>query len=1400
LHLLQAGFAHDARGTAGVSHAGVDASWMSGTMAESHGHARQSSLLAHYKRYVPALILDRLRSEGRPDGPSQERMDCAVLFADISGFTPLTEAFTREGSGGAESLTHVLNDYFGRLIETVQSHAGDIVKFAGDAMTVLWRAEDGPDALHRATLRAAACGLEMQRAVTGYIAEGGHPLSLKVAVGAGSLAVVHIGGEFNRWEFAIAGEPMHQVGHAGDLAEPGDVLVSAQAWTLIERQATSPGQRGSARDGVYRLEAIDGVFVPLAPPRHDVPAELEEAVRGYLPAAITRRIMAGQTDYLSELRNLTILFVNLPDIRYDTALEVAQQAMRSLQKALYFPFEGSINKLSVDDKGVTLIAALGLPPFSHEDDPARGALAGLAMHRVLDQLGLRCSVGVTTGRVYCGSVGSAVRQEYTIMGDKVNLAARLMQNAMGGILVDADTFERSVDQVDYDDGREIKVKGKAAPVQVYVPRDGKRREERHSRGGASEMIGRRPELARMRTALDALCQQGRNGAVVIEGEAGIGKSRLLEAFAVTAAEAPVRRLRGAADAIERTTSYLAWQDILLQLLSLAEIAPAERGAHIARLLADDAAAAPMLPLLNSVLQLELPETPLTREMRGEVRANNLHQLIVRLLSYSAARQPLLVIIEDVHWLDSASWSLLSAVTQAVSPLLVVLLTRPQGAATPAELRLLLAAASCTHIQLERMAPEETVQLVARRLRVRSLPEPVAMLIRDRAEGHPFFAEEIGYALRDGGQLIVENDECRLRDQRALDLADVPATIEGIITSRIDRLQPAEQLTVKVASVIGRVFQYGLLHDVYPVQADRESLPTHLNALQQLDLTPLEAVNPEPSYIFKHIITQQVAYDLMLREQRTDLHEKIATWHESRHAQELTLYYPLLAHHWREAGEPSKAIDYLELAAERAVTANANAEALAFLDQIESQLRLHPELHIAALHRAHLLTLRGKALKSFGRLEDAKHAFLEGLDVLGEPFPRRTAGIARGVLANLLKQVWHRRVRAPMPPASPDERRRLVLASDLSEQLFLIYFFDNDVGHILLSTLCAINLSERSGDVSQGLIRGYMSLAVALQVVPLSNIADSYKARALRVLEQQDNRAIRAWSYVALSVLAAGKAHWDEAERRSEAAIEIYRQLGDHRGWEEAAGNYQLIQTLYGRWDEPEVALYTQLLESGRRRGSLQVQGWGHSLHAVAMHHRQREHALEDALETYLEFMRREPDFRDEITRLEGIGLLAQLRVRQGRLDEARAFVDEGRRVIAALGMPSQYRNMPAAQMLTEGAIELARRLPADMDLRTWRDEALAFVGKCARPYAIARPKHAWLRGKLAWYAGDAAGARRLWQASLSDARSLRMPYDELLVQAARALLLEDPDARHEAALLEARLGIGTPYEVRVMLA
>ena len=674
-----------------------------------------------------------------------------------------------------------------------------------------------------------------------------------------------------------------------------------------------------------------------------------------------------------------------------------------------------------------------------------------------------------------------------------------------------------------------------------------------------------------------------------------------------------------------------------------------------------------------------------------------------------------------------------------------------------------------------------------------------MLIRERAEGHPFYAEEIGYALRDSGHLIVSNGQCRLRDQSALSHADVPATIEGLITSRIDRLQPAEQLTVKVASVIGRVFQIELLHDVYPVLADRVSLPAHLSALQQLDIAPVDTASSNTAYHFKHSITRKVAYDLMLREQRSELHQRIAEWFEQRHAAELTFYYPLLAHHWNQAGAALKAIDYLELAAEHAVNANANAEALAFLDQLDALRRSHPEVSVAPLHAAHLLQLRARACKSFGRLEDAKQAFSAALAILGEPFPTATTPIVGAVLKNLARQIWHRSVGAPRPPNDPDERRRLRMASTLSEELFLIFFFDNDVANILLSTLCAINLSERGGEVSQGLIRGYMSLAVALEAVPLRPLADSYARRALQVLGQQDTLAIRAWVDVAQAVLAAGRGQWQTAEQCSERALSIYRQLGDHRGWEEAAGNYQLIQTLYGRFEEPEHALYTQLKDAGLRHESLQVQGWAHSLLCTVLHHQQREPALSEALEDYRGFLAHETGFRDDITRLEGLGLLAQLRVRQQRLPDALAFVEQGARVIARLGLPSQYRNLPSAQLISEGAIEVARRLPANAQAQQWRVTTVAFVGSCARAYPLAGPKLAWLRGKLAWYAGKRGTAQRYWQRSLTLARRLQMPYDVLLVQAARAHLTQDAEAGAEALALQARLTIGVPYEVQSML-
>ena len=1360
----------------------------------------QRGHLAEWVKYVPEVILERLLADGRPQSPTLDVIECAVLFADISGFTPLTESYARQGAAGVEMLTRALNDFFGRVIEVIGSHGGDIVKFAGDALTIVWRevpaeSEHLRQDLATLALRAANCALQILPAVAGYNADG-HALSLKLALGVGRIAVVHVGGELNRWEFAISGTPMHQVAAAGEWAEGDDIVVSPQAWALL-----APFAQGDAlADGHYRLRVLESAPTPRMPQPRNVPVELEEAVRAYLPAAVTRRIMAGQTDYIGELRTLTILFVNLPGIRYDTPLALAQQVMRGLQQALYYPYEGSINKLSVDDKGVTLIAALGMPPFSHEDDPSRGVLAALAMRSALTELGLSCSIGVTTGRVYAGAVGSALRREYTIMGDRVNLAARLMQAADGGVLCDVDTQTRARDDVEFSAGRDIRVKGKADTLRVFVALQPMKRTARREQGGAAtNLIGRHAELDQMTGMLQTMLDSGRNSIVMVEGEAGIGKSRLLQAFLDGAQHAPVRLLTAAADAIEQSTGYLVWQDLLLQLLQLTQIAPQARGEHVQTLLAGDPAAQPYVPLLNSILNLNVPETPLTREMSGTVRASNLQQLVTRLLAFSATRQPLLIIIDDVHWMDSASWALLMATWQQVTPIMVVLLMRPMGL-PPSELVSLRADNRAQRIALDRMSPDETVLLVARRLGVQQLPESVGKFIRDRAEGHPFFAEEIGYALRDGGFLRIKDGECELADAQNLELTNLPGTVEGIITSRIDRLQPAEQLTLKVASVIGRTFAVSLLDGVFPPGPAREQLANHLTVLRNLDLTPLESAQSTELYWFKHIVTQQVAYGLMLGEQRQQLHRNIASWYEQEHPQALTQYHGLLAHHWSQAEVPGKAIEYLELAAANACAANANTEALRLLDELDRRVAHESGELNSPIKRAQRARLRGVANHSLGRLEPAKLAFRDAMTALDLPMPSTTGGVIRGVLREIFVQIRHRRFGTPPAPTRAVERERLVLGGAASEQLFIVYFFLNDVPNILLTTLRAINLSERTNEVSPGLIRGYLSLAVALEAIPLRGYVDAYLQRARSALEKQDNQSIRAWAGIIVTVIAAGRARWQEAEEATATAMQLNRQLGDHRAWEECGANMELIRIMYGRFDNHTESLSAAVLESGLRRQSVQVMGWGYALCAALAHHQQRVEDIRPLITAYFADVDPDPAYADEINRLEAIGLAGQMAVRDARWDDARTLLARGAAVIKALGTPSQFRIVTATQFYAEGALDYWREHPNDADAPRWIATALTFISGAARAFSVVRPKLAWLRGKRAFIAGNTKQAWKYWQRSADLARELDMPYDELLVVSARAHLLGDAVAQARMQVLQARMRTGLPLEVRSLVA
>lgn len=483
---------------------------------------RVRGTIAHLASFSPGRLCRRF-TERDPDIPlpSSEDRPCAVLFADISGFTSLTERLGRKGAVGAEELTTALNSYFGKLIEIVCDFDGDVLKFAGDALLATFEDRVGRTGLKDAAIRAVAASLKIQQQMRDFPEVEGTKLSLKIALSAGDLRMLHLGGVFGRCEMLMVGDPLRELGNANHLAGPGDIIASPSLLTRVESTASGSRLEG----GNFRIESlpqtdINGIEKSVgtgqsalveAPFRPSVVA----AMRGYIPAAIYARLAAGQTDWLGELRKVTVVFVNLPGFNRETPLPTAQQLMVLLQRSIY-QFEGSLNKLSVDDKGVSMLAGFGLPPMAHEDDAARAIGAALLLHEHITGLGWKCSIGVATGRIFCGAYGNEQRREYTVIGDTVNTSARLMQAAQGHILCERVTWQEAEPRFDFETLEPLKMKGKSEPVPCYRPVG--RRIQTVRETGQRTTIGRKKERGIFALRLAGLVERQESSVLFFEGE------------------------------------------------------------------------------------------------------------------------------------------------------------------------------------------------------------------------------------------------------------------------------------------------------------------------------------------------------------------------------------------------------------------------------------------------------------------------------------------------------------------------------------------------------------------------------------------------------------------------------------------------------------------------------------------------------------------------------------------------------------------------------------------------------------------------------------------------------------------------------------------------------------------
>jgi class 3 adenylate cyclase len=667
---------------------------------------------------------------------------------------------------------------------------------------------------------------------------------------------------------------------------------------------------------------------------------------------------ASTQSHEGERRAVTVMFADLSGFTAMSEKLDAEQ-VRGLMNSCFEclvpvveKYQGTVDKFIGDE-----IMALFGAPVAHEDDAQRALRAALEMMdsiagfnaRHATDLGLH--MGINTGQVVAGSIGSQGRRDYSVMGDAVNLASRLEDASQRGeIFVGPETYRQTAPLFDFEALPPISLKGKAEPVPVYRLLGLKSAPSslRGIEGLRSPLVGREAELSQLKAALGELLA-GRGGIVGVAGEAGLGKSRLVaEARQSVAADITWAEGRGLSYA--EGISYWVARDLLYNLLGVtADAAPAEIEAALRREVERACAgrAADLYPYLARLLEIPLDATmgERVKYLTGEALQGQILRAFKEYVRALARAQPTVLVWEDLHWCDPSSLGVLETLLPLAAevPLLLFLAFRPEDDLTR-EFHLKTLETHGETYRLVELAPltrDESFLLIRSLLEIENLPEATRRLLLDRAEGNPFFLEELLRSLIDAGLVVVEGE--RVVAARPVEGVDVPTTLQGVLMARIDRLPPEDKRALQTASVIGRVFQERVLAHLSRQEAGIP-LDASLGELQRRQFVRLRQdegadapLRREREYIFKHAVTHDVAYNSLLVARRKELHKVAGEAIEALFPERVTDLAATLAYHFKNAGVSEKALRYLTLAADRAKATFANTEAIAFYRSALEQL-------------------------------------------------------------------------------------------------------------------------------------------------------------------------------------------------------------------------------------------------------------------------------------------------------------------------------------------------------------------------------------------------------------------------------------------------------------------------------
>lgn len=1050
--------------------------------------------------HVLSPYLPRLQREWVAASPSSnvKEVEGSLVLIDISGFTRLSERLARLGKAGAEEVSGAIAACFTRLLAIAYGDGGSLLKFGGDAMLLLF---DGSDHAPRAC--RAAVGMRAALRSVGRIETPAGRICLRMSAGvhSGSVQLFLVGSSHR--ELIVAGPAVTAVVKMEQEASAGQIVVSADCATHLPPVALG----AVAGAGMLLRRAPSG----LSP--HDVVESVptDTQLQDYVPLALRTHLMAGLHD--PEHRQVTVAFVEFTQTDDAIARLGPRRAARRLD-ALVAAVQHSVDRhgltflgSDVAADGGKIIIVAGAPAATGDEDARMlSALREIADRR----LALPVRIGVHRGRVFAGDIGPPYRRTYTVMGDAVNLAARVMAHAPAGqILATPEVVEQSSRLFVTGKHPPFHAKGKRHPVRALVV--GRPRGVRVDADVVLPLKGRATELRVLLQAM-ARARSGRGQVVELVGPAGIGKSRLVSELRSRAHG--VRQVRVVCHRYGSETPYGPFRQPLRRLLQIDERTPPRRaGQELVAVLRQDAAhLLPWAPLLAPLIGAEVEESAEVAQLDNRFRRARLHEAALALLT-AQLDGPTLLEVEDAHWMDEASAQLWGHVASHIGtrPWLLCVTRRDAS-------RDLMAGGGrhLTTIALTPLATAAAAALATAATADAPLPGHEVQELAERSGGNPLLLRELVTAARQTGNA-----------------GDLPASVEALMAARIDRLPSADRTTLRQLAVLGATFERSLAEQV-------------LSRTGGVDLTRLDEFVSEDEGVvaFRHALIRDAAYEGLAYRTRRKLHAVAGAVIAEAHEAELPGREELLSFHFFHAQQFAKAWHHSVLAAQQAAGIYANATAAELYGRALSAAR-----HVDTLSELQI----GQVWEALGDVRDRMGAYAQAAEAYRAGRRARAddpVADARLMLKLAWEQGWLRRYSQSLRWIRRGLDALADVRSDAAAGLraqFMVWYghFLQEQGrhpHAIARCREGIAAAQHAGEL-EALAHGYRTLDWAYVALGEIDLA-VYSPRALAIYEDLGDLPGQAAVLHNMASIAYLQGRWDDALTANVRAREIWTRIGD----------------------------------------------------------------------------------------------------------------------------------------------------------------------------------------------------------------------------------------------------------------